>query len=217
MNRLLRHALAASIVALAISSAASATVIIPGQTINAGAGSIRPVGGVITDNTGPLPFASGSFSGTLTSMVITGDTSNPFGGLTFTYLLTNNAGSFDELERMTVGSYITIATDVDYRSTSVGQIPTDFTRSVNGNVMGFDFQPVLGGGNGGLAPGSTARLLVVQTDATLYTSVLATIIDSGPAQVPSFAPVPGSGTAPEPATALLTIPTVALLLSRRRR
>ncbi len=38
-----------------------------------------PVGGAVLANTGPLPFASATFQGTLTSEVIANDPANPFG------------------------------------------------------------------------------------------------------------------------------------------
>src|SRR4051794_27356935 len=54
-----------------------------------------PVGGVIVAGGAAVPFVSppgpGQFSGTLTTTVIAGDVSNPLGGLTFTFLLHNDA------------------------------------------------------------------------------------------------------------------------------
>ena len=78
---------------------AHAAPITAGQTISA-PGEADPTGGTIISNSGnPLvsPFTGGSgpfaISGTLISKVIQNDPSNTLGGLTFTFQLTNDAGS----------------------------------------------------------------------------------------------------------------------------
>ena len=54
-------------------------------------GETDPTGGTVLSSLS-APFVAGTYSGTLISQVISGDPSNPLGGLTFTYLLTNNLG-----------------------------------------------------------------------------------------------------------------------------
>src|SRR3954468_9746436 len=54
-----------------------------------------PVGATLLATTGPAPFSSPTFTGSLISSVYTNDSSNPFGatGLTFTYQLANTGSS----------------------------------------------------------------------------------------------------------------------------
>jgi hypothetical protein len=172
-----------------------------------------PIGGVVED-TMTTSFASATFTGRLTSTVISGDTSNPFGGFTFTYLLTNDAGSADAIGRMTVSSFATYLTDVSYQI-GPGLPPTLASLAGPDVVMGFDFisAPI---GPGMLEPGASSALLVVQTDSLLYDSTIASVINSTVASTPSFAPVPGAGV-PEPATLSLAARGALPQLIRRRR
>ena len=121
----------------------------------------------------------------MVTKVIAGDPSNPFGGLTFSYFLTNNAVSANNIERLTVDGYTGWGTDVSYQTpVPPGDIPPTFNdRDASGNVMGFTFQnpvPLPGGGflgNGVLAPGDTAALMVIQTNAQSFQPTIANVID----------------------------------------
>src|SRR5205809_126187 len=88
-----------------IASRASAAPLVPGGALLTPP-EPDPVGGVVVAGGVPVPFASppgpGSFSGTLTTTVIAGDVSNPLGGLTFTYKLTNKAISLSSIWTMNV-------------------------------------------------------------------------------------------------------------------
>ena len=205
--------------------AVQAAPIGPGQTVQSLPPVAQPAGGSISASTAPLVFTSSiyapsasGFAGTMQSQVILNDPSNPFGPgtLTFTYLISNSALSYDEIERFTVGSYAGILTDVDQGVAAGTFNVTDFTRSTNGNVMGVDFKPVPDG-FGALPAGQTARLVVIQTNATAFVTVNANIINSDLSSVAVYAPAPGSGAVPEPTTALLALPGIALLVGRRRR
>jgi PEP-CTERM motif len=173
-----------------------------GTTILAvGAGEPDPTGGVVVDGGVPVPFVAATFSGTLTSTVISGDPSNLLGGLTFTYLLKNDPASPHALGRLTVDDFSGFLTDVSYQDPPlVGTPPSLFSRSTGtGGVMGFTFvgAPL---GPGEVSPGTSSALLVVQTDAVKYTRTVASVIDGSVAMVTSFAPSPK---VPEPSTLVL--------------
>jgi MYXO-CTERM domain-containing protein len=165
--------------------------------------------GVTIANTGPAVFAAAdnSFTGTLVSTVVQNDVTNPLGGLTFTYRLSNTDadGTPTSLERLTVPGFAGFLTDVSVDSPPSGSVPNFATRSGldGGDVMGFSyiFTP--------LVPGSITALLVVQTNATAYQIDVASVINGSTASVTTFSPVP------EPAAlGLLALSGVALI--RRR-
>jgi hypothetical protein len=156
-----------------------------------------------------VPFSSPTYSGTLTSVVINEGAANPLGGLTFTYLLANDAGSAHPLDRLTVNGYSGFSTDASYQVPATGVPPTLINRTV-ADVMGFTFADVIGPGV--ILPGATSAVLVVQTDASGFTQSIASVIDGFVSQVGTFSPVP------EPAAGLLAgIGAVTLGLRRRRR
>ena len=88
-----------ALVALGAAPAAHATPLAPGDTILA-VGEPDPTGGAVVDFVSVI-FSTPTFSGTLTSTVLSGDSSNP-DGLTFTYLLENDPTSQNSLGRLTV-------------------------------------------------------------------------------------------------------------------
>ena len=195
---------------LGFASLASASLIVPGQAAFANA-EPDPLGGGVIQTTGPLPFVSATFSGTLTSSVIAGDATNPFGGLTFTYLLQNNVGNPEAIGRLTVNNFAGFLTDMSYQVPLVGLAPTLNDRSTGaGDVVGFSFVgfPI---GVGMLSPGQSSTLLVVQTNAPDWRQTTAAVIDGSVATVPSLAPVP------EPATLSLLVLGGLALIRRRRK
>lgn len=201
------------------STPAVAATLLPGQTLLV-PGELGPTGGTLEPGTGlPVPFAAATFSGTLTSSVISGDPSNPYGGLTFTYLLSNSALSPNYIARITVDGYAGFLTDGSYQVTSPGVPPTLIDRSSgSGDVIGFTFiNPLpVGIGSGVLNPGFSSTLLVVHTNATNFTTTMASIIDGSVTSALTFRPVP------EPsALALLGIGSIAIsalrLLAPRKR
>jgi len=183
-------------------------------------GEPEPVGGVVEPGTGlPVGFVAATFSGQLTSTVISGDTSNPFGGLTFVYLLQNFAGSPHDIHRLTISSFQSFQTDVSYSTLTVGQKPTTIDRSVGiGDVVGFNFQtliPAVPNTGGPLAPGQLSVALIIQTDAQRFQVTQAAVIDGSVAMVNSFAPMK---IVPEPSSiALAGIGLVGVVVYRLRR
>lgn len=93
------------------------------------------LGGSVIANSGPLPFSSATFSGTLTSEVLMNDPANPNGpgNYTFTYLLTSNADSSDNMNRLSLPGYgiAGLLTDASYSTLAPGTAPLRF-RAVQG-------------------------------------------------------------------------------------
>ncbi len=165
-----------------------------------------PVGGTVL-STLTVPFvAPGAFSGTLTTEVISGDTTNTLGGLTFTYLITNDAGGTNSIGRMSVVDYDGFATDGNYQVPAGGVAPASIDRNVSGDVIGFNFVPTpLDPSTGFLTPGLSSALLVIQTDAPAFRESFANFIDGGVATTGTLAPVPEPGTMILVLSALVTM------------
>jgi len=185
----------------------------PGGAILA-PGEPDPTGGFVVGGGAAVPFASpagpGQFSGTLTTTVIAGDPSNPFGGLTFVYRLTNDAVSQNSIGRLTIVDFSGFLTDVSYQIPAAGLAPTSVNRSIGaGTTIGWDFTgvPV---GLGKLNPGAGSAVLVVQTNALAFTDDFANVIDGAVVQVPSLGP-----TVPEPA--MLSLLALGYFVRRHRR
>ena len=153
--------------------------------------SSSPTGGTVLD-TITTPFTSSTIDGTVVSQVITGDSSNPYGGLTFTYSIFLNNFSSDSLSEMTVGSYGGFTANVSYDLTGSEVAPSNFTRSTtgNGDTIRFYFS-----NSGGLQPGQTGALVVVQTAALSFTPALGSVIDSQSVNISTLAPIPEPGIA----------------------
>lgn len=159
-----------------------------------------------------VPFSSGVLQGTLTSAVISGDPSNPFGaGLTFTYQIAVSPFSGDAATQISVSSFAGFLTDASYNDgvNAAGTVAPDFmSRSAApGNVVRFTFL------TSPIGPGFTSALLVVQTDAALWTPTSASLTDGLSVNVSSYAPL----AVPEPETCALILMGLGLLGLRLRR
>ena len=179
-----------------------------GQTIHPTPAEVDPTGGIAIAGPTTQHYITPNFSGDLVSTVIAGDPSNPFGGLTFEYRVSNDAASINVNARLSVNGYTGFLTDGSFQIPASGVIPAYVDRPV-ADVVGFSFlgQPV---GFGPIQPGQTSALLVVQTNATTYSNSFASVIDGTIATIPTYAP------APEPA-AFVLLGLGGLALIRRRR
>src|SRR4051812_23409848 len=194
-----------------------AAPIVANQTI-AGVGEPDPTGGVVQAGTGvAVPFASpagpGSFSGTLTTTVISGDPSNALGGLTFTYRITNDGPgiSLSAVERMTNLNFTGFLTDVSFQTPAAGVAPTSVDRDASSSTVGWSFSPL---GSGVIPIGGSSARLVIQTNAPAFVPITANIIDGSIAVAPSFGPA----AIPEPASlALLGMSMLSVGALRRNR
>ncbi len=183
------------------------TVLIPA------AAEAEPVGGVSLLLTSTGFSVPGAFSGTLTTEVIAGDTSNTLGGLTFVYTVLNDGTSGpNSIGRLSIASMLGFTIDAGYNPTS-GVAPASIDRNPSGDVIGFNFVPTpIDPMSGFLKPGDTSTKLVIQTNAPTYAAAVASLIDGGVITVPTVGPA-----VPEPSTIALLLGGIASLGALRLR
>jgi hypothetical protein len=227
-----------AVVGVASAPAARAALLVAGGSVPAVPGvPTLDADRVLLADTGPVHFSAFAFSGDSRQWVYQEDsTSNPLGGLTFVYQLSNDPSSSTSILRMNGFDYRPFTTDVGYEG--AGKNPTIFNRSANGAVVGAEFGGTVSGPATGarnmaapsptiavpgfesvpapsltLDPGETSPLLVVRTDAPDYRAGVISIINGGAVEVAGYAPIPEPGSAVLYAAGMLT----ALSMRRRRR
>ena len=201
----------ASVALVSVAASTNAAVIAPGQTAIA-LFENNPSGGATVVATQTQPFATSNYTGFLVSTVLSNDTTNPFGGLTFTYQLSNDAPSANSLARLTVNGFTGYTTDMSYLLGSGTVAPTTNDRDGSGGVVGFSFlgQPV---GLGTLAAGTSSELLVVQTNSSSFLTRIANVSNGAVSPVNAYGP--NGAVTPEPTT-LAALAAGSLLFRRRR-
>lgn len=197
-----------SIAAMAVAAPALAAPIGPGGTLFFAPGEGEPFAGSTVLATMTLPFATAFYTGTLTSTVLAGDVTNPLGGLTFVYVVHNNAGSQNSLARLTVNGYAGWGTDASFSTLFPGTVPLFIDRQANGDSLGFSFSNALG--HSLILPGTDSAVLIIQTNAPAFRVNIANVIDGAVTQVDTFSPIPTPG-----AAALMGLGMLAT--ARRRR
>jgi hypothetical protein len=139
------------------------------------------------------PFsASGSFSGTFTNAVYL----TAGGTLTFVLQVANDSGSADALTQLSMSNFQGVLGDMGDRSDGSSlpggafvdgtQIPTGVTRGTTGDPVSWEFSGP--GATNTLPPGTTSLVLVVETNATTFTSGTLTY-NGGAATSAGFEPV----------------------------
>jgi hypothetical protein len=210
---LARTALLAAVISasLLVQRTDAGVLLAPGGFAASVAGSDPGAGALLASTSDP--FANSVMSGTLISSVYAGDPFNAHGGLTFTYQFTLDASSTHSASEFTVASFDSFLTDLSYNPAAFvgGVAPTFFSRSSeggsSGQVLRFGFfGPSVGAGMG-------TALLVVQTDAHLWTRSIGAIIDGQAVNVNTLAPT----VVPEPGTAALVIAGFGIFFLRLRR
>ena len=180
-----------------------------------------PIGATYLYSTNVSWGASFSFSGTLTTSVLTNDSSNPFGlnDLTFIYQfsISSNTGPVNHPgTQISIGNFSTFLTDVSYQA-GTGIVPFQVNRSgesvTEGDTIEFGFSQLTGFSF--VKPGTNSAVLVVQTSATLWQQSIASITDSSAfPNIPTLAPV---DVVPEPTTvALFSFGVVGIVGMKRR-
>lgn len=208
-------ALAATIVSGVLATQSAAAPLPPGTALFGPSTEGDPVGGSLVTTSTDAFTVPGAFSGTLKTDVISGDTSNPFGGLTFIYTLSNDgvAGP-NSIGRLSLAGLSGFGLDGSYQIPATGVAPASIDRNPSGDVVGFNFVPLASDpATGFLAPGTSSAVLVIQTDATAYAKgSFGSLIDGGVGTVEAIIPVP------EPATIVLTLVGLAAtaVVGRRR-
>lgn len=132
-----------------------------------------PAGTLLASLSGPFS-ASGSFSGSyLNAVYLTAG-----GTLTFLLQVSNDPGSADALTQLGMSHFQGVLGDMGDRSDGSSitgtsfvdgtQIPTGVTRGTTGDPVSWDFSGP--GASNTLPPGTTSLVLVVETNATTFTS-----------------------------------------------
>jgi len=201
-------ALAVAVLGIAFATPqARATTLLPGTTVVPGAEVLDPLSGTtILANTGVQNFnviqGGNSLVGTGQSWAVTGYLGNPFGtgDITIVYQVSLTGGTTGTspplpqvIERVTGSSFDSFMTDVGYfvQSSPLGEVPpTTASRTASGNIIAFDtLIPV----------GSTSALLIVNTNATGFTTGTLTVQDGLTANLNGFSPT----AVPEPTSLVL--------------
>lgn len=210
MKTILKTKIAASIMVmgLGLAGAVNAQVALPmGSTVfNTGGALQTSLGSFTLLDSMSTPFVAAdptAFSGVLDSWVLSGNTDNPLGGLSFVYRVANSQVSTDAIHRIAINGYSGLTVEAGYLNAgstptggvigALGVTPTLVDRGVApGDNTGFSF---LAGTISGLTfesinPGENSSYLLLYTNATTYSRSMASVIDGSVASAATFAPVP---------------------------
>jgi hypothetical protein len=209
MKRLLLSALGLG----AMSIAASASILAPGAALQT-PDALTLTGLTMVTSETNVALNSLTFTATLSAAVFSG-TNNVCTGadcLTFAYQVTDTGGLNNGtgiIEDLTASNFSNFTTDVGDDSLAAaasvfvtgGSLPLTVGRSLAGPgaVVTFDY-PNTVGGTSDIVPGDHSSVLIVETNATNFTTGLFSAIDGATATANAFGP---SSPAPEPASMAL--------------
>ena len=163
------------------------------------------------------PFTGLTISGTYDAYVLRTDVAGSglcVGCLDFEIQIDSSTGT-ENVGRVTTANFAGFTTDVGYNSLftstdgdNAGSTvqPSSVDRNGTGTTIGFTLGPT------GIGPGNSSDILVIETNATSFTTGGISLIDGATANVAGFAP-----TAPEASsvTLLLLVLGVGTLLGKR--
>jgi len=129
--------------------------------------------------------------------------------LDFVYQVINAANSTDDVGRVTALTFTGFEVDAGYSTGgepadggtafAIGTIAPGLVDRNTADTVGFQFSS---SPSTAIAPGETSTVMVIETNATHFTSGFASIIDGGATNVSAFEPATTSGV-PEPGSVLL--------------
>ena len=222
MNKLFSAALGLC----ALSVAASASILVPGSALQS-PDPLTLTGLTMVANE-TVALNSLTFTANLSAAVFSGTNSVCTGAncLTFAYQVSDTGGvaaGTGIIEDLTASAFSGFTTDVGDDSLAIaaspfiagGTAPATVDRSLSGPgaVISFDY-PNTVGGTSDIVPGDHSSVLIVETNATRFTTGLFSAIDGATATVNAYAP---SAASPEPASmALIGSALIGLSFLRKR-
>lgn len=191
---MLRTVASTLVLAAAAALPASASVILAGGT--AAPTPFSTSGLTLLASTSPTPVTGSSATFTASSNTgVFRDTNNQFcsGCLTFSYDVTNLMGSPSGIiESISASNFDSFQTSVGFAKRDGSMDPNSATRSTDGNVIKFYFT--------NLTPGTVADYLLIQTNATNYTTGNWSIQDGSSIALTGYQP---TSVTPEPSSLIL--------------
>jgi hypothetical protein len=180
-------------------SLANATLLTPGGSV--GTSTITCVGcTLVTDLTSPYSFGAGTDTGSVTEWVVSGDTTNPFGGLDFIYQISVTAG---DARTLTFSNYAAVGTTNVGDNTggscavcagaAAGTLAPDLASSNGLGGISFGSAKFNTGSSSNLLPGVTSYLMYIQTSAKAYVPGSIGILDTVAGNTAGLGPVPEPG------------------------
>jgi hypothetical protein len=200
---------------------AASTVLVEGGIVAASTTSVALPGTVLATQT--QSFTGANYTGKLVSTIISGDGTNPNGGLTFTYQLSNDATSTGFLDGLQLPGFTGFLTSVGQQGSGISFF--NVFRGLPG--LGIDGPGVVDfrwAISNPIDPTENSQLLVIHTDATNWLDTSGRIIDGSFAAVQTYGPTAGVRGGPLPAVplpsaVLMGIPTLlgAIFIARKRK
>ena len=184
-----------------------ATLLSPGGTVSMRFAA-EPDDGHLLAQTN-FTFGAGAFAGSLTSQVWECDESNPWGGLTFAYQISNSSACTESLGLFALLGFTDSLIDVNYSGSGIA--PRQASRAVDGNKVTFGFFDRHGQET--LLPGGVSAWVVIQTSGHTWGLNQLIGLDAEQVLAPTFAPV----AVPEPAVVSLIGLAVGIGWRRRCR